>query len=317
MLKLAKPSGKIKDFIEKVSYGQWLAVAVCVSFLMGLIIYFSLSGLDEDKKNGAAPSTVMVVVAKQDIPARTIITAEMLKVVEVPVDILPPGAATDIGSITNCPASVPIQQGDIVTDKKVLMDIKMAGFTGMIPPDCRAITIGISDVTGVAGFAKPGDYVDVMIIRGKKESGKISGEILMQNVLLLALNKNSMDVVGDGSKAGAESAATATLALTAEESLKLAVEMQDGSVYLVLRPYHPRDRFIINTDYFKLTDTERKTSTPAPAAASTPTPVQPTPAYTAPVQPAPSPAAPSAPAMDTGDSIEIIRGTTSSTVEVK
>lgn len=317
MLKLAKPSGKIKDFIEKVSYGQWMAAAVCVSFLLGLIIYFSLSGLDEDKKNAANSNMVQVVVAKQDIPAREIITAEMLKVVDVPVDILPPGAATDISSITNCPASVPIQQGDIVTDKKVLMDIKMAGFTGMIPPDCRAITIGVSDTTGVAGFAKPGDYVDVMIIRGKKESGKISGEILMQNVLLLALNKNSVDAAGDGSKSGSESATTATLALTAEEALKLAVEMQDGSVYLVLRPYHPMNRFIINTEYFKLTDTERKDNTPAPSAMSMPAPSQPAPAYTAPAQPTPAPKAESAPATGTGNTIEIIRGTTSSTVEVK
>ena len=107
--------------------------------------------------------------------------------------------------------------------------------------------------------------------------------------------------------------ATATLALTSEEALKLAVEAQTGTVYLVLRPVVPDDIYQVDTEY------SRQNGEPAPAATqSQPAPAasapasSPAPSYTPPaVQPAPAsaPAAPSVRASD--DSIEVIRGVTS------
>ena len=47
-----------------------------------------------------------------------------------------------------------------------------------------------SDVTGVAGFAQPGDYVDVMLVSGNVEPHKVVSELILQNVLLLAINKS-------------------------------------------------------------------------------------------------------------------------------
>ena len=85
-------------------------------------------------------------------------------------------------------------QGDVLTDQKVLLDDKQAGFVGMIPPDCRAVSVAINDITGIAGFAKAGDYVDVMVVSDSREKNKVTGEILLQNVLLLAINKTSMGV---------------------------------------------------------------------------------------------------------------------------
>ena len=123
-----------------------------------------------------------VVVAKQDIPQRTVIKENMLKVVDMPQDAVPDGAMRSVSEVVDKLANVPIQQGDILTDKKVITDPKLAGFVGMIPPDCRAISVGISDITGIAGFAKPGDYVDVMIIRKNKGQGNVSGALLLQNV---------------------------------------------------------------------------------------------------------------------------------------
>lgn len=227
-------------------------------------------------------------------------------------------------------------QGDVVTTKKILSDPQAAGFTGMIPANCRAISIPVTDITGISGFAKPGDYVDIMLIRkGDKNGGRVDGEIIMQNVLLLAINKNaSAETPNEGngdkkkkakedasSKAAAQPMATATLALRPDDALRLAVAAQSGTIYLVLRPYHPQDSVVLDTEFSidgandeaPPQTTAPQTPAPQPAAAPSPTP---SPSYAQPSrqQYDPTPAAPSVPVYD---SVEVIRGTTSSTIDLK
>jgi len=176
-----------------------------------------------------------------------------------------------------------------------------------------------------------------MIISKGKE--KVSGEILLQNVMLLGINKtggtgaeapksqpkNDNDSNKDQDKkqdakaqdnsqvkASGDAMATATLALTPEDALKLAVASQNGTIYLVLRPFHPKDIFTVNTDFFKLLDGGAAAPAVAPAAAAAPA-AAPTP-FSRPAAPAPASAAAPAPApaaSQVGSGIEIIRGTSS------
>ena len=318
---------------------QLLALAGAFCFLLACVTYFLLPSGEDTAKKQEIPMT-QVVVAKQDIPQRTVIKENMLKVVDMPQDAVPAGAMRSVSEAVDKPANVPIQQGDILTDKKVITDPKLAGFVGMIPPDCRAISVGISDITGIAGFAKPGDYVDVMIIR--KGKGNVCGEILLQNVLLHGLNKTAasngeMQKSGSDNKdkdakdkdkkngggadanASKDAMATATLALTSEEALKLAVEAQTGTIYLVLRPVTPNDVFAIDTEYTTVdSDTAGKTNSappsPAPAAsnpsASSSYSSSPAPSYTssAPAAPAAPASVPAIQAPSVDDGIEVIRG---------
>lgn len=111
--------------------------------------------------------------------------------------------------------------------------------------------------------------------------------------------------------------ATATLALPLDEALKLAVAAQKGTIYLVLRPYHPTDIFTLDREYSMPGDrpAASPTQTAVPAA---PAPVQSQPSsYTPPVSTPSSAPAPAAPAASSyGNSIEVIRGTESSRVGV-
>ena len=341
---------RLQDALEKLSYRQWIMIAAGASILLGLAVFFALPSANEKSAREQAmhETRVNVVVAKQDIPQRTMVKESMLQVIEVPPDVLPAGAITDMVSVIDRPTSVPIQQGDILTDKKVLVDPRMAGFTGLIPENCRAMTVPITDVTGIAGFAKPGDYVDVMVIT--KGNGKVTGEILLQNIMLLAINKtggdgaqaapssdnkdgkdskdkdkkdnskDKKDAGGDQAtvQASGEAMATATLAVTPEDALKLAVASQNGTIYLVLRPFHPKDVFTINTDFFLLTESgqkeaDRQAAAPAASAPAT-SPAQnfanhvssaATPSASAPA------AAPAPTAANIGNGIEVFRGTKS------
>ena len=333
---------RIREFLDKITYRQWVVAAGVVSILLGLMVYLAMSGDDEKAAEKPQTNLVQVVAAKQDIPERTVVREDMLKVVEVPSELVPEGAFHDVADAVDHPTSTAIQQGDIMTSRKVYVDIRMAGFTGIIPPDCRAVTIPINDVTGVSGFAHPGDYVDIMVITGTKENG-INGRIILQDVLLLGINRTadlSNTPTGDSSKkdgdkkddasaanigsintkASSDTMATATVALKPADALKLAAESQEGTLYLVLRPFKPRDMYTFDTDYAGVPQGTGQSASSS-SAPSAPQPA-PAPSYSAP-QPAPSNAggysAPSS--SNSGDSassmpvlgrtIEVIRGVTS------
>ena len=136
--------------------------------------------------------------------------------------------------------------------------------------------------------------------------------------------KDDKDKKGAGSgdqatvQASGEAMATATLAVTPEDALKLAVASQNGTIYLVLRPFHPKDVFTINTDFFLLTESgqkeaDRQAAAPAASAPAT-SPAQnfanhvssaATPSASAPA------AAPAPTAANIGNGIEVFRGTKS------
>ena len=199
---------------------------------------------------------------------------------------------------------------DIKAREQLYQSVKDSGFTGVIPPDRRAMSVAVTDVTGVSGFLKPGDYVDVMFITEKMDSTRITGEVILQNVLLLGVNntaertdgnqqqetKSGSDLKGklDNAFSG-EKPMTATLAVRPEEELRLAVAARAGQIYLALRPYKPANMYMLDTEYsfFK----GRATQTAPPAAT--------------PVPQAPAPAS-SGFGSDPGGQMEIIRGTQAS-----
>lgn len=314
------------DLSEKITYRHWVFLAGAASLVLGLLVFAGLNGMGANEE--AKPvNTIHVVVAKQDIAPKTIIRESMVEVREVPASMVSDDAVREVSDIINKPAKVEILKDDIISTRKVLMDITMAGFTGDIPPECRAISIAITDVTGVAGFAKPGDYVDVMLIAKGEE--KMTGRIVLQDVLLLAINKNTeqkQKATGDGSsgdtkktgdsadsknqsdKKSADASkdeaisdlATATLAVLPEDALKLITEAQEGTLYLALRPYKPRDKFTTDTRYIHYSTTKTAKSSGTRTAPAT---VRQTVQQSMPI-PTPAPKAPVG-------GVEVIRGTTS------
>lgn len=346
-----KPVERIREFLDKITYRQWVVAAGVVSILLGLMVYFAMSGDDEKASEKPQTNLVQVVAAKQDIPERTVVKEDMLKVVEVPSELVPEGAFHDVADAVDHPTSTAIQQGDIMTSRKVYVDIRMAGFTGIIPPDCRAVTIPINDITGVSGFAHPGDYVDIMIISGTKENG-INGRIILQDVLLLGINRtadlpntptgdsskkdgdkkddaSAQNVGNVNTKASSDTMATATVALKPADALKLAAASQEGTLYLVLRPFKPRDMYTFDTDYAGVPQGNGQ-QTAAPSAPQSAPPPAPSATQSAPSAPsysggsggsgysAPSSSGASASSMPVlGRTIEVIRGVTSTREGVK
>ena len=310
---------KIASLMEKFTPKQLLMMAGAAGLLTFVVLYFGLSALmwsgDKTQPAQAPPvKKVKVVQAKTDIKARAEVKESMLQVVEIPEELLPSGAITDTKGIVGRPTRVAVMAGDVLTERKLYRSIKESGFTGMIPADRRAMSIAVTDVTGVSGFMKPGDYVDVMFVTEKMDNTRISGEVILQNVLLLGINSmaDSADNQGqqgqqgkegdgkdkDQKQASAGKPATATLAVRPEEELRLAVAAKAGQLYLALRPDKPQNMYMLDTEYsFNKGRAAQAPATPAPAPTYAPPAAQP---------------APSAGSSDSGGGMEIIRGTEAS-----
>ena len=288
---------KLSTVMERLTPRQLLLICGVVALIIFLLIYFTLTRLTADKPKPDSqqqPVTTQVqvkdvdiVTAKTSIPERTLIKEEMLSLVTMPSNKVPNGALMRTTDLVGRPTRVAINAGEVITTQKVFASILDMGLSGRIPPECRAITVGISNVTGVAGFAQPGDYVDVMLISSQVENNKVVSEMILQNVLLLAINKQvetqqtnppaqnaGKDNKGQNKKEVeppkvTSNPAMATLALVPEDALKLAAKAQLGQIYLVLRPYRPSNGISDDT-YYSVTKASGKMPVTAPPAGTIP-----------------------------------------------
>lgn len=269
---------------------QLLVIAGVSGLCMFGLMYAALMGVEKEvieptrAMPDAAPQISMktVVVAKTNISAQTLLKREMFETREMPENLVPANAVTDVETILNRPAKTEILAGDVMTPQRVFDESEPRGFIGMIPKDCRAVSVRVNDITGVAGFAKPGDRVDVIL--SEKDENFATTSILLQNVLLLSINGDmgvgapSEDQTVDPSTQAISNPSIATLALKPDEVLQLISASKLGEIYLMLRPLKPLDGYVDSGEVIfrgykapkpKTTEQKAPTSTPAP---STPAP---------------------------------------------
>ena len=299
---------------------QLLILAGCAAFLMFLSIYAVMSFLQGDEASKTAKKsvdTIQVVVAKVNIPPRTRIQENMLQLKEMPVDIAPEGVIQNFKDVLDVQVKVSIFAGDILTIQKVFAEKNDEGFIATIPLDCRAVSISVNDITGVAGFAKPGDFVDLLLV--EKSQYSVTTNVLLQNVQLLSINKDmtGTNVVGENgvtTTTAINNPSIATFALRPEDVLKLVSASKLGEIYMSLRPTKPKNSYGGETEYtIESVNTpppepEPEYSPPAPRVEYVPV----IPENSAPAQianPLPQiPNAPVAPSIPTTPKIEIIQG---------
>ena len=298
---------KLMDVLNDLQPRQLLMLAGGTAVVVFLVVYLALSGMTdkaaEVQKVTPAVQTqtamTQVVMAKDDIPSRTVIQEDMLEIKEIPVEAVPRGAMINMQDVVGQPAASTIYAGDIVTLSKLVVDKTKVGFVGEIPENCRAVSVGVSEVTGVAGFAKPGDYVDVILV--EKTNQGATSRFLLKNVLLLGINQDTAAQEKDAAKDKVRTVkpATATLALQPDDMLQLISAAAIGEIYLALRPFHTADtgNFL---DTYTLRSSKGNEVVKANTAAAAPAPAA------APVYSAPAVQAPAAPRSSGG--FEIIEG---------
>lgn len=278
LLMFQKIINKLNDLRPK----QLLILAAIAGVLMFITIILGMNMMTKQEVAIIPPpvqeekpviQTTQVVVAKVNIPPRTRIQESMLQMKELPVDMVPEGAIESFDAVKNVQVKVSIFSGDILTIQKVFSESTDEGFVGEIPADCRAISINVNEVTGVGGFAKPGDKVDLLLVESDKYNAV--SNILLQNVLLLSVNQDTTqtsNVITDegiAKPSAINNPSIATFALPPEDILKLIAATKLGEIYMMLRPSNPRANYVPQMEY-----AIESISKPKPEV-QTPTPVIP------------------------------------------
>lgn len=176
-----------------------------------------------------------VVVAAVDIELGSKINPQMVTTMDWPAGSVPDGAFKDVNDLQERVVKVSVQRGDAVLEGKLSPPGSKGGLSAVIAEGKRAMTVRVNDVVGVAGFALPGTYVDVMVNtqqdRGRTDSGpnQISMTVL-EHVLVLAV---AQEASRDETKPKVVSAVT--LELKPEDAEKLDLARSVGTLSLVLR----------------------------------------------------------------------------------
>ena len=205
-----------------------------VSIVLGLAVSALAVGWVAQK--GAIASN-KVVVAVMDIELGSRLNPQMLTTVDWPSGSLPQGAFADAKELQDRVVKTSIQRGEAILNAKLAPVGTQGGLSAVITEGKRAMTVRVNDVVGVAGFALPGNYVDVMVnaqkdkegAKGNEEQQQISKTVL-ERVLVLAV---AQEAGRDDTKPKVVNAVT--LELTLEDAEKLDLARNVGTLSLVLR----------------------------------------------------------------------------------
>jgi pilus assembly protein CpaB len=178
--------------------------------------------------------TVPVVAANVDLKMGTRLDNVMLKVVEWPEESVPEGTFSSVDQLVGDTAPIvlkTIKKGEAILPYKISPHGARGGLPSKIPEDMRAITIAVNEVSGVAGFVLPGDYVDILHTTSiGRRDGKPVARVLLQNVQVLGVDQISSE---DETKPKVVNAAT--LLVTTRDGQKLALASEVGQLSMLLR----------------------------------------------------------------------------------
>ncbi|MGN6388542.1 MAG: Flp pilus assembly protein CpaB [Burkholderiaceae bacterium] len=186
-----------------------------------------------------------VVVAAADIELGSRVNPQMLTLVDWPAGAVPPGAFQNVKELQDRVVRVSLLRGEPVLEPKLAPVGTMGGLSAVIAEGKRAMTVRVNDVVGVAGFALPGNYVDVLVNaqqeRGKDGNSRQITKTVLEHVLVLAV---AQEAGRDDTKPKVVSAVTLELSL--EDSEKLDLARSVGTLSLVLR--NQIDKRMVSTD---------------------------------------------------------------------
>lgn len=244
----------------------------------------------------ASAATQEVVVAAKDLDLGTALDASMLQVVGWPSASVPEGAVSDPKSLDVRVIRTTVLRGEPILEAKLAPVGTKGGLSAVIPEGKRAITVKVNEVIGVAGFALPGNYVDVMVNTRDDREDKPVSMIVLEHILVLAV---AQEASRDATRPKVVNAVT--LEVTPEQAEKLDLARSVGQLSLALR--NQVDKAPTVTAGVRKADLLR--SAAAPAAVRPPAVLASAKGRTPPAAAAPG-----------KDKVEIIRGMQKSTAEL-
>ena len=256
-------------------------------------------------------ATASVVVASRDLNAGTRLTPDMLRTIAWPAASRPDHTSDRTEPLAGRVLTAPLMRGEPVLDVRLAPPGERGGLSALLADGRRAMTVKVSEIVGVAGFALPGHFVDVMV-NTQDAQNRATSKIVLERILVLAV---AQDASAPDNKPRVVNAVT--LEVTPEQAERIDLARNVGAISLVLRNQADTAR-VITTGVRKdtLLGDAPPSSLPPSLPSATPRPVPPTvraraqATAVAPL-PAPAPALASGPAAvaPAEPTVPVIRGT--------
>jgi pilus assembly protein CpaB len=213
----------------------WLMIALSLLAALGTVLLASTW-----MSRPAQLSLNRIAVANSDINPGTRLTADMLRLVEWPADSIPAGSFTDMKKLDSRVARVSFVRGEPIVEARLAVPGAAGGLSAVVAEGKRAMTVRVNDVIGVAGFALPGNFVDILVstqneAHARDDSPQPRGEqriskLVLERILVLAIAQESSQ-----NDMRPKVVNAVTLEVSPEQAEKLDLARNVGELALVLR----------------------------------------------------------------------------------
>ncbi len=227
-----------------------LFVALFFAVLTGIFTISYMRSIESRKLKGFEMETV--VVAATDIPARSVITQDMIEISKVPKAFLQPGTYKTLEDVVGKVSLVPIKAGTQIQSDLIVDLAQVRGLSALIPSGYRTVTINVNMLTGASGLIIPGDVVDLYcVLEPDLVSEYVPGIVRkptvivpFENLLVLAVGqKLPMPTSATSSKEGLleqlsapGGASTVTFAVSPDTAQDLLLLQRIATLYVVPKP---------------------------------------------------------------------------------
>ena len=238
--------------------GKTRLLAIIVAFLIvAILAVLLLPGNDtQTEQPKEEEALVTVAAARTEIPAYTVITAEMIYLKEVPESSVHENDLDSAESAIGCRSLVTIAADEVIMQNHIIAPDAPENRTAYrIESGMRAVTVSVDDVSGICDQIRAGDHVDVVVAvqgeekeeekkqdeNGAKNTGSGNGSgrpvalMLLQNIKVLSLDQDLQYAPKQDDDSGLYYYRTVTLEVTPEDVTKLDWAQYEGKIYLALR----------------------------------------------------------------------------------
>ncbi|WP_128891678.1 Flp pilus assembly protein CpaB [Erythrobacter sp. HKB08] len=211
------------------------------AIVIGLIAVFLansyFSGVEQRQERVAEEQQLTrIAVATQPLEFGAPLTPENVRLQNFPAASVPEGAFTNLEQLLNGSrvALRPIVPNEPILASKVSGLDGRAVLSANLPEGMRAVSIPVGAVTGVSGFVRPGDVVDVLLTRKIPGEGAraedLMVDVIMERVPVLAINQTASENATEP-----QVGKTATIQVDLFQAQKLAIAEKLGTLSLALR----------------------------------------------------------------------------------
>ncbi|MBZ5620599.1 MAG: Flp pilus assembly protein CpaB [Acidobacteriia bacterium] len=175
---------------------------------------------------------VAVVVATHDMPLGTLLRPTDLKTVNYPERDIPKGVVFQAKDAVNRVVLFPMSSNEPLLISKLSGTTTVEGVSSTIEPGFRAVSVQITDVSGVAGLIQTNSRVDVLFTR-PGTMAEASTSTILQNVKVLSTGRLAQ--TGQAADPRTPRSPVVTLVLTPDDAQKLELAKNEGRISLSLR----------------------------------------------------------------------------------